>query len=104
MFDLGRCLFLNRTAHIAIIISDNLQELIINLSMRGLKHLNLLFVLAVLLVLATPASCSQSEPIEVIGKLLDAFGKCGLKAGLIDPNKLNRLLQLKQGFRTLDPK
>lgn len=54
--------------------------------------------------LLTTISCYQTKPTKVIGKLLAAFGKCGLKVGFIDANKLHHLLQVKHGFDKLDPK
>lgn len=39
----------------------------------------------------------------MIGKLIAALAKCGLKVGLIDTNKLHHIMQIKHGFQSLDP-
>ena len=55
------------------------------------------------LIILNQAHCKETKTIDVIGKLLAAFGKCGLKVGLIDANKLHHLLQIKHGLQALDP-
>ena len=58
----------------------------------------------VLIILNQSAHCKQTSTTVVIGKLIAAFGKCGLKVGLIDAHKLQHIMQIKHGFQHLDPK
>ncbi len=63
----------------------------------------ILLFLIILFILIKSTEQAQCKATAVIGKLLAAFGKCGLKVGLIDTNKLHHLLQIKHGFQALDP-
>ena len=62
------------------------------------------FVGIMLLISSKEVNCAKKSTTAVIGKLLAAFAKCGLKVGLIDPSKLNRILQLRHGLQKLDLK